>query len=163
MPELFYITFRDSETGNKFSSLEKKRHRCFDQVVNLSKKYGFSKWRPEYSVGFGGISTCYFDQEPCMKTWRRLKSKMEYKPRLSTKLGKAVQNEFDQLETISFAQFNDCIGFDGGEYSCIGFSFTNTELFGFSLVDYWGAIIPEDCKEVTKIEYEFLFGQKSKP
>ena len=152
---MYFITKRDSKTGEKFSVIEKRRSQCFDAQDGIAKKYGFDKYRPAYFCVFGGISSALFNESPDPKLWKQDKHG-EWMPRKNIKAGKEIRKEFDQLPIVRNKDLNACIGFDEVA-SRIGFAINNEEYFGFSIDEDWIIKIPKDCKEVTQTRYKQLF------
>lgn len=155
---MYFITKRDSKTGEKFAVIETKRSECFKAQIELADKYGFSKWRYAPMCISGGISSAIFKENPDTKIWKKDKSG-EWMPRLNIKEGKEIKKEFDLLPKITWEELNACIGFDE-DWKCIGFALNNDEYFGFTIDDDWIIKIPKDCKEVTSTRYKQLFPDK---
>lgn len=154
---MYYITKKESKTGLKFQELIAERDKCTEAAVILSKKYGFEEWRQGYWKAFGGISSCIFKEQPDKKIWGKGAAPGEYMPKRNSKIGKQINQEFDELPTVSLFQLNKCIGWESSGFQSIGFSFGNDEYFGFSVSEKRNLTVPEDCEEVTTSRYRELF------
>lgn len=163
MPFIYFITTPVTETGKKFRELELKVEECFQARKKFLKKYGVKEYRPHQLDPFGGVCSCFFDNEPSLLLWRRLyKGENEYLPNKKTKEGKALFKELDELPTVTSLQLNMCIGFNAIFFKRIGYNSIIGKLYGFSLNTDWGIKVPSDCTELTYTEYAKTFKIKPK-
>ena len=155
---MFYITKKNTETGNKFTEIVKIKKKAFKDQKEFANKYGFETWRGGYWLVWGGISSCIdFKETPDKKIWGKGAKKGEYLPKLNSKAGKAIQKEIENLEKVSIYDLNNCIGFEEKHQKTIGFASSNDEYFGFVTDKKWNVKIPSDCKEVLESKYDELF------
>lgn len=157
---MYFITPKDSETGKKFSAISEKRKQCYQAQKELAQKYGFTQWRSGHWVLFGKISACIFPETPDTKIWKRVNSRDEWMPKLTTKEGKEIKKDFDSLPQVSNEELNACVGYDE-DWSTIGFA-QNKTFFGFIGFEDWDVKVPEDCEEVTVSKYREMFGNDKK-
>lgn len=153
---MYYITKRDSETGKKFQEVEKNSELAFEAQKKMAEKYGFDSWRRSFHVVFGGISSCIFKEAPDPKIWKKVNGN-EFFPKYSSKVGALIAQEFSELPKVHVDTLNKCIGWEGQNFSHIGFSSSNKEYFGFTTNEKWDIAIPEDCEEITYKRYKELF------
>lgn len=152
-----FITKKNSETGKKFQKISEARKIAFNAQKAFAKKYGFKGFRPAYWVAFGGMSSCAdFKENPNPFVWKRFLSG-EYYPKKSTKEGKSIWQEVQDLPRVEIHDLNMCIGFDGAPFKTIGFAENNEDYFGFIVNEGWKVKIPSDCEEVTTTKYKELF------
>lgn len=152
-----FITKKDSETGKKFQKISEARKIAFNAQKAFAKKHGFKGFRPAYWVAFGGMSSCAdFKETPNSSIWKKFLSG-EYYPKKSTKEGKLIWQEIQDLPKVEIDDLNMCIGFNGAPFKTIGFAENNDEFFGFIVGEKWGAKIPSDCEEVTTTIFNNLF------
>jgi|TARA_R110000751_G_scaffold278735_1_gene381061 hypothetical protein len=154
---MYYIVEKTKETGLRFADIIKKKDVAFDETVEASKKHGFNQWRSAHWTVFGGVSSCFFENEPDTKIWKKNGGKGEYMPKRNTKVGKAISKELNELTAVSIKDLNMCIGFDGAPFKTIGFASNNKDYFGFVVDEEWNVKVPEDCKEVLTSEYREIF------
>ena len=112
---MYFITPKNGETGKKFQKIMDKLDVCRKDQKALADKYGFTSWRRASWEVAGGISSVTFHKcaNVDAKLWKLVKGKTEYKPRLNTKEGKALQAEFNQATVITKGELNACIGWGG--------------------------------------------------
>lgn len=156
---MFYITNKESETGKKFNEVYNKLLSVRESQFGFLKKYNFHLFRENSAFSSGGISSCLdFDETPDPKIWKKLKrddGKDAYFPRKTSKEGKRIAKEIENLPILDNTEFNACIGFDD-PFDTIGF-FVSEEYFGFSVNDKWNVDIPDDCEEVTTKRFNEIF------
>ena len=165
MNTMYFITKKDSETGKKFQKIIDKLDVCHKDQKALADKYGFTSWRRASWEVAGGISSVTFHKSATIdpKLWKLVKGKNEYKPRLNTKEGKALQAEFKQATVITKGELNACIGLGEDFIHSIGLDWNNDEYFCFYIEEDWTDVpIPTDCKEVTISKYKKLFSDDNK-
>lgn len=158
---MYFKTKKDSNTGLKFQVVFDKMQLALKEQKEIAHKYGFNQWRDDYHVVSGGISSVVFPNEILLdsKVWKKMKLKYcdnEFYPKASSKLGKEIIKQFNNLIKVSTNELNDCIGFKKN-FCHIGFESNNDEYFGFSGKEEWNMIIPEDCVEITTSEWNKLF------
>lgn len=153
---MYFITRRNSETGIKFSGVEKLIYKAREESKAISKEIGFNKWREGYWLVAGGFSALIFKSTPDNKIFRKV-AKDEWMPKLNTKKGIEIQEKLNTVTKVTIDELNQCISFDGAPFKSIGYAFNNTEYFGFIVGDNWDCKIPSDCEEVTYSRYKELF------
>lgn len=155
---MYFKTKRTSATGKKFQTLMQKRAKVLEAQNKLSKKYGFEAYRQGYWNVWGGISSCAkFKETPNPKNWKKGATAGEYMPSLRSKVGKKINEDFENLPTISFQELNACVGLSK-KMGHIGFSGEkNPDYFGFSVNNKWDFEVPDDCTEITYSEYKEIF------
>lgn len=155
---MYFITDRNSETGKKFEVLAEKMENAKKLAWEFAEKYGFKALRMDRFSAVGGISSLADPETvPDPKIWKGGEVRGEFMPRLTSKEGKLINKEIQELPTIGRTEPNECVGFDGSLFRGIGFQQTNEKYFGFSLSDDWVFTPPEDCEEVTITRYKELF------
>ena len=157
---MYFITKKESETGKKFQKIVDKLKVCLEDQKALADKYGFISWRGAHWEVAGGISSVTFHKCATVdsKLWKLVKGKTEYKPRLNTKEGKAVQADFDQATVITKGELNACIGWGESFFKNIGLEWNKDEYFCFKIEEDWTDVpIPADCTEITTSKYKELF------
>lgn len=162
---MYFITKKESETGKKFQKIMDKLKVCLEDQEALAEKYGFTSFRRVRWEVAGGITSVTFHKCAIVdvKLWKLVnKGKNEYKPRLNTKEGKALQAEFKQATVITKGELNACIGWGGDFINCIGLDWNNDEYFCFFIEEDWTDVpIPADCTEITTSKYRELFKRKN--
>ena len=162
---MYFITKKESETGKKFQKIVDKLKVCLEDQKALADKYGFISWRGAHWEVAGGISSVTFHKCTTVdaKLWKLVKGKTEYKPRLNTKEGKAVQADFDQATVITKGELNACIGWGESFFKNIGLEWNKDEYFCFKIEEDWTDVpIPSDCTEITTSKYRELFKKESR-
>ena len=165
MNTMYFITKKDSETGKKFQKIIDKLDVCHKDQKALADKYGFTSWRRSSWEVAGGISSVTFHKSATIdpKLWKLVKGKNEYRPRLNTKEGKALQAEFKQATVITKGELNACIGWGEDFIHSIGLDWNNDEYFCSYIEEDWTDVpIPADCKEITNSKYKKLFPDDNK-
>jgi hypothetical protein len=161
MSNIYYITTRTSETGQKFGEIEAKINRIREQQIQLSHEIGFTKWRGDYWSFMGGFSSLYFEKEPDRYIYKQEKTANEWMPKKNTREGRALDAKLKSTEVIGKRELNMCINFKEEFFSTIGFAWSSPSHFGFVLDSEWGHVPPIDCEEVTYSKYEELFEKDS--
>lgn len=158
---MHFITKKDSTTGQKFQEIFNKKNIAFEETKALSEKYGFKEWRSARWQVFGGISSCVsFIEAPDKKIWGKGLGRNEFMPKKNTKIGKTINEEFENLTVVSIHELNDCIDFDGAPFKTIGFSWCDDH-FGFVVGDDWeDVVIPKDCEEILASKYKEMFADE---
>jgi len=151
----------ESKIGIKFKSIAERGEKCVESALQLADVYGSKSIRGNNFSVWGGISSfCEFDNPNALdsKIWKEVR-KGEYFPKMNTKIGKSINAEIDNLNTISKIELNNIVGLDGEDsmFSSIGFNRNNKEYFGFTTWDNSGYQHQEDCIEITETEYKELF------
>lgn len=162
---MYFITKKESETGKKFQKIIDKLDICHKDQEALAEKYGFTSFRRAHWEAAGGISSVIFHKCATVdaKLWKLVNNKNEYKPRLNTKEGKAVQADFDQATVITKGELNACIGWGEDFINCIGLDWNNDKYFCFKIEEDWTDVpIPSDCTEITTSKYRELFKKESR-
>jgi len=151
-----FKTLKTSETGIKFQKVVEKKELAFEEAKKLSDEIGFEQWRPDRWVAFGGVEFVYFKDKvnPDQKIWKDTGHGLQ--PKGNTKAGKEIQEKFKNLTVVDKDDLNQCIGFNGAPFKCIGFSYQNPDYFLFSIDESWKCQIPDDCQEITVSEYREL-------
>lgn len=160
---MYYITQKDSETGKKFQAVKEKMEDIYQKQRKLAEKYGFSQWCGYQSQVKGNIKCVSFEDETKIdpKVWKIYdiyKGEKFYSPKLSSKVGKEINQAFHNLPVIGFEELNDCIGaflFS----NCIGFAW-GEEYFGFTTKEEWDVEIPADCEEITFKRWKEIFKEE---
>lgn len=157
---MYYITKIDSETGKKFQALKEKRQVIFDKQKVLSKKYGFSQWIEAPFLIAGSIECVFFEEETKIdpKIWKLYNTydgENFYAPKLNSKVGKEIKQDFESFEKISWNDLNACVGADMFA-KCIGFAW-GKDYFGFTTKEEWALEIPADCQEITYTKWKEIF------
>jgi hypothetical protein len=155
---MYFITEKTSETGKKFQAISEQKKIAIKAQKELANKYNFSSYRKAYWCVFGGMSSCLnFSETPDSKIWKKNISTSEYYPKKSTKEGKLIWQEIQDLPVVDIEDLNMCVGFDGAPFNTIGFADNNKKYFGFEVDIKWGVKIPKDCEEVLESKYNSLF------
>lgn len=158
---MYFITKKSSETGKKFQSINKRATICVNAAHAILDRLGATEYCPKRWSAWGGIEIVVFENEPDMKIWKKHNDVINgYTPRMSSKEGKAIREEFDSLPTVDWDELNACIGFDG-DFKKIGFDPNNDEYFAFTIKEDWDVKIPSDCEEITTSKYKELFSNKA--
>lgn len=159
--ELYYKTSKESETGKKFTELERRGDVCYQALKAFLDKYGFEQYRPSRISHIGGISSCINPLQPLdRKLWRKAGYGInEWMPKLNTKEGKAIMAEIEALPIVDIDELNEVVGYQGNGFksSNIGFSPKDKSFYGFILSDKWNITPPSDCIEITASEYKTFF------
>lgn len=160
--DLYYKILRTSETGKKFTEIEKRGDVCHEVLKAFLDKYGFQKYRPSRISHIGGISSCVNPSSPLdPKLWKDSGYGInEWMPKLNTKEGKAIMKEINTLPIVDIDELNEVVGYEGNHFKSahIGFSSVNKTYYGFVLADKWKVTPPSDSEEITASEYKRLFG-----
>jgi hypothetical protein len=152
-----FKTEKTSETGLKITAMADEMQSCHDASVALSKELGFTSFRSDDSVGFGGISCVMFDKAPDMKIWK--KEADGFYPRPGRKNAKDIVAKFKALPTISKDDLNACVGLKStGNQMRVGLTFGCENHYLFELHDSWDYEIPEDCEKILQSEFYQLQG-----
>lgn len=162
---MYYRTKKDSKTGLKLQAIVDKKNKAHKECVALSEKYGFKSWRSGYWVAFGGISSVIFehkpDSKPDSKIWGKGAAKGEYMPKLNSKAGKAINEEMEFLTVVSPVDLNQCVGCKEN-INRIGFTFSDSEYFGFQTGKDYSIEVPDDCEEILESVYKNMSNNKTK-
>lgn len=154
---MYYITPRNSETGKKLQAIMDKGKMCVKAQEKLAKKYGFKEWYTCSLHIYGGISAAVFATPPDSKIWSK-REKDGYFPKLSTKVGKAMAAEFEALPVVFPYELNMAIGWQQ-KWKHVGYESNKTH-FGIVVKEEWGLKMPDDCTEITTIDYRKQFKEK---
>lgn len=157
---MYFKTKISSETGEKFTKLIAKKEIAISAQKEVANKYGFESYRGAFWQVWGGFSSCMdFNEEPDPKLWKIIKHRRrtEYFPKKNSKEAKAIWREINEVPCVSILDLNECIGLVGDPFKSIGFSYNNSEYFGFTVGDSWGVEVPDDCEEILSSEYDELF------
>lgn len=150
----YFITPKDSKTGQKFASIQAKVNESKAQIKKLSEEIGFKEYyNPTYFLA-GGIDGLVFPKTPDKKIWKDYGDN-SWMPKKNTKKGKEIQAKLDSVVSVTRYELNQCIGYTGYA-GFIGFAF-NPDAFGFTLNDEWGVSAPKDCEEVTLSKFKEVF------
>ena len=155
---MYFITEKTTKTGKKFQKISDRIVEANKATINFAKKHGFKAWRPAYWVAAGGISSCgEFEKTPDPKIWGKGEAPYEFFPKRSSKAGKAIYKEIEELPKVRIHDLNDCIGFEEDAFKTIGFAHNHDKYFGFTAKEDWDIKVPNDCKEITYTEYKKIF------
>jgi hypothetical protein len=159
---MYFITLKSSQTGQKFQEILDKIAFAKKSQKAFCEKYKCLKLRPDRFAVFGGVSSCAeFMYTPDPKIWKKGLGPNEFFPRASSKIGKEILQEINEMPKISRDELNSCIGYEADMIETIGFAFSDIEYFGFSVGEDWKVEIPSDCEEITTSKYKELFQLKN--
>lgn len=150
-----YRTLKSSNTGRKLQELLDRANKGYDEIEALGIKYNFKQYKEGYWKAYGGISGIVFEKEPDRRVWKMTEN--GWMPKLNTKEGKAIQKEFDKLNSVWHWELNQAVGVNEN-YKFAGFSGdTNETYFGFEISDTWEFKKQNDCEKITLELYDELF------
>lgn len=158
--ERYYKTSKKSETGLKIKAIFDRADEFDKQVDRLREKYGFKGvWKNEFYIS--SLSAVNFDEEPDMKIWKKVKGTDGYYPRVKCK-DKELQKDFEDLNStrVRRDEIDKAIGGSGFPHNA-GFYPSSHDIYMFMIRDEYKYNIPEDCQEITNIEFSEL--RKEKP
>ena len=157
MTTLYFKTEKDTETGEKIKALLERGLIGAAQAKQFCKKVGAEEnyLRNDRYIFGTGLRAVTFQEEPDLKNWKRFKGWDGYfSPRLSTKEGKELGKQIDEMESVEKTEIGEAIGLEDFFKSP---GFTNGNLFfGFAIKDEWNLKMPSDCIEITGTEYSNL-------
>ena len=157
--ERYYKTKIDSETGSKIKALLDKAAEFDRQEEVLRKKYGFGKsWTSSFY--FRSLDIVEFKEEPDMTVWKRMKEVHNgYYPRARSK-NKEILKDFTDLNELQIRRDDlDTIIGNDGIFTQAGFDFDVPGIYIFIVESDWKCKIPEDCEEITNVEYGELMSK----
>lgn len=156
----YYKTNKDTETGLNIQALLDRADVFDKQVEILREKYGFTRvWASSFY--FRNLSAVEFEGEPDMSIWKKVRDiDGGYYPRSRSK-NKEVLNDFTELKNLEIKrdELDDIIG-NKRVFAHAGFKDTIPDIYIFIVGSDWGCKIPEDCEEISNIEYEKLLTKK---
>lgn len=162
----YFKTPQDSETGKKFTEIEKRGDVCHEALKAFLEKYGFQQYRPSRISHVGGISSCKDPINPIdSKLWKSSGYGFnEWMPKLNCKAGVAIMAEIKALPIVDIDELNAVVGYEGSTFKSAHIGFSGGEVckthFGFVLADEWNVIPPSDCEEITASDYKKHFGSQ---
>jgi len=159
---MFFITKKDSETGKKFAEMLEKVKECRDAQKAMSEKYGFEEYTDDWDgVGRIGWVRGFKNNVYDSKIWKISAPKHGgYAPRMKTKEGRAVAQEFSEMPFIRNSEINKITNPTLPPWTRIGVRVGN-DYYGFKTFEYeltapeWKA--PADCEEVLESKFKELF------
>lgn len=156
MATLYYKTLKNSPTGVKIQSLINKGYEIEAEINKYMDELGagreyMMKGRCVFGTGVCGVK---FLQEPDMKIWKKhVGYENYYRPRLSSKIGKEIQEKFDSFDIIDRDEIGDAFGFEKFG-SNPGYSEKkDSQYFGIAMDSDWNFTMPEEFTEITFTEY----------
>lgn len=156
--ERYYKTNRDSNTGLKIKAILDRAGKFDEQLKILREKYGFGKiWT--LSDYYKSVDAVEFKEEPDMTIWKKIEgicNDNAYYPSIYS-TNKDVLNDFNDLKKLKIGRYklDEIIGNDN-YFNQAGFYFDSPGIYIFIVESDWKCNIPQDCKEITNIEYEKL-------
>jgi len=157
---IYWEIKRESPTGVKISNLIKEMDVISTEIKKLCDDIGTKQYQRGHNTA--GIVAVRFEEEPDMNLYKYyLKEKKLYSPRLSTKIGKALQKRFDDCGFIARGSLDKLVGNAEFIYS-VGFSEFDS-CFVITTREKWHSNknfnLTDDCKEIkwsefTKLEEE---------
>lgn len=157
---MYYITKKDSETGKKFQALYQKMKEIRKKQKEIADKFNLSCWAEKHFQIAGQFRLVSFKEgeKIDLKNWKKYGGEF-YLPKLSTKKGKEIQAEFDNIPIVSWEDLNACVGIKESRFH-IGFRFNNDTYFGFTAKEEWGVEVPSDCEEITLAKWKEIFNRE---
>lgn len=161
-----YITTNQTETGKKFKELlelaYEHRKTIYEFVENCPDLKNIHEifFADFYLVG--GIIGFSFKTEPDKKLWRRHSKWKKIFILRKNKQTKLLQDQIDNLPTISRDELNKIIGFSRWDPESRGCNagFIHKDDFstiGFMIKDDWKIKMTDDCTEITVAEWNKIF------
>lgn len=162
---MYFKTNKDSETGKKFQQFSDKVKEAQKATFAFLAPFEIKAYNHNGFYIEGGVVKIHTKKQPDPKLWKASKKENEYVPNTRTKAGKELEKALDKLPFVSRLELNMCIGWNERFYS-IGFK-NGDEFFGFIVSEkffsnegHWLPIaIPDDCTEITSIEYKALISK----
>ena len=154
---MYYKVKKSSPTGKKFNTLMKDIDKANAAALKLMKELGGTMIRREpFAIG-GTIMSIRLDPNMREKTgFKKLKKgHNEYIPHPTTKEGKFIQSEINDLPRVVFADLNKIVNCDE-ILSNIGFYPMNEKYFLLNIDSAWNVVTPSDCVELKESDYEKL-------
>lgn len=156
----YYKTKISSDTGLKIKSILDRADAFDERVEELRKKYNFGvTWGSTFY--FKSVKAVHYENEPDMKDWKKIRElNNAYYPRARCK-DKELKKDFDDLRSLRIQRYDldEAIGNKNYMYMA-GFVFDIPGIYIFMMDGDCGYNIPEDCEEITNIEYMKLTENK---
>lgn len=153
----YYKTDRDSKTGLKIKAILDRASEFDAHVEILQEKYKFKKiWNLSYY--FKNIDAVEFNEEPDMTVWKEVEGlENAFYPRRRHNKNKDLLNDFKDLKKLQIRrdELDKIIGHNDF-FNRAGFYFVSPGIYIFIVESDWKCNIPEDCEEITNLEYDKL-------
>lgn len=152
---MYFKTPKDSETGKKFAIVDAKMDIAKREASAFASQFNCTQYYGQLWEAYGGIAGLVFPQgQEIPPVFKKVQGTDNgYTPRLSTKAGKEIKEEMDELTTVSKFELNSCIGYQEHFKATIGFFRSHAEFYLFEYGSDWGITAPTDCTEITESEY----------
>lgn len=158
--EKYYKTNRNSKTGLKLKAILDKVEEFDKQISELSKKYGFSEIaHSQYFLK--SLDAVIFEENPDKTIWKKVKDVYNgYYPRTRCK-NKELIDDFDKVNKLRIRRIElDKIIGNNRVFCHAGFNVDIPNVYIFIVESDWNCDIPQDCQEISNIEYEKLISNK---
>lgn len=157
---VYYITPRISETGEKFKLIEEKKSKIFNQTKKLAYEIGFKGWYGSAIKIAGPPTILVFKNHPDKKIFKKVKD--GFFPKKTSEKGRQIIEKLDKIESIYRRDLNMCVNYEEYFFEHIGYAFSNSDYYGFIVDSDWKFTPPTDCEEVTYSKYNELFASTKK-
>ena len=159
MATIYYKTSKNSPVGVKLQSLKDQGKKIESEIYDYMYEIGAGR---EYLMRgrcvFGtGVCGAKFLEQPNMKVWKNFSGHDNYyRPRLSSKIGKEIEEKFKSFHMIDRDEIAETFGFESFGNNPGFFDSGKSEYFGIAMDSKWKFEMPEDFEEITFTEYEKL-------
>lgn len=150
----YYKVSVNSETGLKLKHILDRADKFDEKLIELSKKYGFTEARKS-NLFFKQVAGVIFDKEPDMKSWKKVRGVNKcYDLRAKCK-DKELEKDFKELYEMNIlrSELDRAVGNTSSPCYKFGFDFSIPGVYILIADDSFGYEAPEDCEEITNIEY----------
>lgn len=155
---------KQSKTGQKIQSMLDEMREARAETVNflndLSEEIGFDI-QQHYGISrrVGGVSAIMVPKDHPLrdgKAWKPFHHDHNaICPRLNTREGKAMQDRWDQLKSVSWTELNKIVGLND-PWKTIGFREGSERYFLLAMPDNWKYEPVEDVIPIKESEYYLI-------